>query len=136
MRMSDSGSPNMNSAIALESRVLPTPEGPTKMKEPIGRRGSLRPERERRTALAMALIASSCDTTVLWSSSSSLSRRSDSAFSRRVSGTPVILETTSAMTSSSTTPSTSLALARQSRWICSFSRRSDSALSRSSAAFS
>jgi hypothetical protein len=38
-----SSSPNMNSASALESSVLPTPDGPTKMNEPIGRFGSFRP---------------------------------------------------------------------------------------------
>jgi hypothetical protein len=33
----------MNSARALASSVLPTPDEPRKMKEPIGRRGSLSP---------------------------------------------------------------------------------------------
>ena len=38
-----SSSPNMNSASALASSVLPTPVGPAKMKLPIGRFGSFRP---------------------------------------------------------------------------------------------
>ena len=100
----------MNSASALESSVLPTPEGPRNRNDPIGRCGSFRPDRARRIVLLIALIASSCDTTRLCSSFSSSSSRWASSFSRRVSGTPVILLTTSAMTSSSTTPSTSLAL--------------------------
>src|SRR3972149_2325972 len=43
MRTSASSSSNMNSASALASSVLPTPEGPMKMNEPIGRLGSLSP---------------------------------------------------------------------------------------------
>ena len=39
-----------NSASALRSSVLPTPVGPRNMNEPIGRFGSCRPARERRTA--------------------------------------------------------------------------------------
>ena len=41
-------SSNMNAARVLASSVLPTPEGPRKRKEPIGRLGSARPERLRR----------------------------------------------------------------------------------------
>jgi hypothetical protein len=54
----------------------------------------------------------------------------------RVSGMPVIFETTSAMTSSSTTPSASRARSFQSRVICDFFFLSLSAWSRSDAAFS
>ena len=39
--------------------VLPTPVGPRKMNEPIGRFGFLRPARERRIARVITLIASS-----------------------------------------------------------------------------
>ena len=53
-----SASPNMNSARALASSVLPTPVGPAKMKQPIGRLGSLSPARLRRTASLIRLIAS------------------------------------------------------------------------------
>ena len=53
-------SSNRNSASARASSVLPTPVGPRKMNEPIGRFGSLRPARARRTASATA-----CDGLVL-----------------------------------------------------------------------
>ena len=56
--MSASSLPNMNSASALASSVLPTPVGPRKMNEPIGRFGSLSPARARRTALETISIAS------------------------------------------------------------------------------
>ena len=39
------------------SSVLPTPEGPRKTNEPVGRLGSLRPARERRIAFEMTSIA-------------------------------------------------------------------------------
>ena len=48
-----------NSASARASSVLPTPVGPRKRNEPIGRLGSARPARERRIAPATASIASS-----------------------------------------------------------------------------
>ena len=50
---------NMNSASARASSVLPTPVGPMNRKVPIGRFGSCRPARERRSALATADTASS-----------------------------------------------------------------------------
>ena len=40
----------MNSASARASSVLPTPVGPRNRNVPIGRSGSLRPARERRSA--------------------------------------------------------------------------------------
>src|SRR5215469_17916704 len=54
---------NMNSARARASSVFPTPVGPRKRNVPIGRLGSCRPARERRSAVATASIASSCPTT-------------------------------------------------------------------------
>ena len=63
-------SPNRNSASVLASSVLPTPEGPRKMNEPLGRLGSLRPARVRRMAWLTALMASSWPMTRLCSSSS------------------------------------------------------------------
>ena len=45
-------SSNRNSASARASSVLPTPVGPRKRNEPIGRFGSLKPERLRRIAFA------------------------------------------------------------------------------------
>src|SRR3979409_2102548 len=49
---------NRYSASALVSSVLPTPVGPRNMNEPIGRFGSCRPARERRTAVATPPTAS------------------------------------------------------------------------------
>jgi len=63
--MSASSLPKRNSASDWASSVLPTPEGPRKMNDPPGRRGSLRGERERRMALATLVTASSCPTTAL-----------------------------------------------------------------------
>lgn len=51
-------SPNIAAASALQSSVLPTPVGPRKINEPIGRLGSLRPTLPRRIALATELTAS------------------------------------------------------------------------------
>ena len=55
MRTIASSVSNRNSASALHSSVLPTPVGPRNRKEPLGRRGSDRPARERRIALATML---------------------------------------------------------------------------------
>ena len=134
--MSASASPNMNCASALASNVLPTPVGPANTNEPIGRFGSLSPERLRRTAFDTLLIAASWPMTRLWSSPSMPISRAWSSVDIRVSGMPVILETTSATTSSSTTPSASRLLSRQSRVIVCFFFLSLSAWSRSAAAFS
>ena len=49
---------------------MPTPVGPAKMKQPIGRFGSLSPARLRRTAWLIRLIASVCEITFFWISSS------------------------------------------------------------------
>ena len=54
-----SSSPNRNSASVRASSVFPTPEGPRKMKEPVGRFGSLMPARARRIAFETASTASS-----------------------------------------------------------------------------
>jgi hypothetical protein len=58
-RIRADASANRNRARARASSVLPTPVGPEKTNEPIGRFGSLRPARERRMARDTALIASS-----------------------------------------------------------------------------
>ena len=47
MRTIDASASNNWAAKALESSVLPTPVGPRKRKEAIGRLGSLRPALER-----------------------------------------------------------------------------------------
>ncbi len=70
-RIRAEASANRNLASARASSVLPTPVGPEKMNEPIGRFGSLSPARERRMARETALMASSCPTT-RWCSSSSI----------------------------------------------------------------
>ena len=120
-------SPNMNFANCLARSVFPTPVGPAKMKLPIGRFGSFSPARLLRTALAMALIASCWLMTVPCSSASMFSSRRVSSSPTFLSGTPVILLTTSATTSSSTIPSVSLAFSRHSLVVCSFFLRSFSA---------
>jgi len=49
-RISAWASANRKRASARANSVLPTPVGPLKMKEPMGRLGSLRPARLRRMA--------------------------------------------------------------------------------------
>ena len=65
------------------------PVGPRKMNEPIGRRGSFRPARARRTACETVTIASSWPTIRLWISSSMRSSRAVSSSTSRDTGTPV-----------------------------------------------
>ncbi len=95
-------SSNRNSARARAVSVLPTPVGPRKMNDPVGRFGSCSPARARRTAFATAARASGWPTTRCASSASSrVSRwRSDSSIFE--TGMPVHLPTISAMSSAST----------------------------------
>ncbi|MCY1187506.1 hypothetical protein D9M73_284960 [compost metagenome] len=93
---------NRNSASALHSSVLPTPVGPRKRNEPLGRFGSARPARERRTALETATTASFWPMTRRCRSSSMRSSFSRSPSSIFATGIPVHLETTSAISSSVT----------------------------------
>ena len=65
-----SSSPKRNSASVRASSVFPTPDGPRKMNEPVGRFGSLIPARARRIALETATIAWCWPMTRLCSSSS------------------------------------------------------------------
>ncbi len=102
MRMMALSSPNMASARDLHSSVFPTPVGPRKRKEPVGRLGSFRPTRPRRMARATAWTASSWPTTRLWRISSIRSRRLPSSSVRRVTGMPVQPATTAAMSSAVT----------------------------------
>ena len=91
-----------NAASALASSVLPTPVGPMKRKEPIGRRGSRMPARERRIASATLETASSCPITRrcrISSRRSSLSRSPSRSFER---GIPVQADTVFAISSSVT----------------------------------
>ena len=101
--MRASSLPNRNSASDFASSVLPTPDGPRKMNEPPGRRGSLSGERLRRMARATLLTASSWPMT-RWCRASSQRRSFEASASVRLdTGTPVMSETTSAMSFSSTT---------------------------------
>ena len=131
-----SSSPNMNSASVLASRVLPTPVGPAKRNTPVGRLGSFSPLRLRRTAFDTCLIGSSWLITRTCISSSICSSRTASSLESRVSGIPVILATTSATTSASTTPSVCSLFSRHSCVNCSRFFFSLSAWSRRLAAFS
>ena len=102
MRIMACSSSKRNSASARAVSVLPTPVGPRKMNEPIGRFGSLKPARERRIALATTVSAAS------WPMTRSRSRFSistsffTSPSSIRETGIPVHLLTILAMSSSST----------------------------------
>ncbi|MNT54199.1 hypothetical protein D3C72_1913390 [compost metagenome] len=95
-------SSNRNWASDLVSSVLPTPVGPRNMNEPIGRLGSCRPARERRTALATAATASLCPITRAPSEDSICSSFSRSPSSIRSTGMPVQRLTTWAMSLEST----------------------------------
>src|ERR1700756_2314900 len=83
----------MNSARERARNVFPTPVGPIKMNDPIGRRGSFRSARERLNALLMAITASSWPMTCCLSSSSMLRSFCASFCSMRLSGTPVHFDT-------------------------------------------
>ena len=95
-------SSNRNSASARAVSVLPTPVGPRKINEPIGRFGSLKPARERRIAFATALSASSCPTTRSRRRSSICTSFCISPSSIFETGMPVHFDTIAAMSSSST----------------------------------
>ena len=97
MRTIACSSSNRYDASALVSSVLPTPVGPRNMNEPIGRFGSCRPARARRTAVETALTASSWPMTRLAIASSMRSSLSFSPSSILSTGTPVQRETTPAM---------------------------------------
>ena len=102
MRTIARSSSKRNSASARASSVLPTPVGPKNINEPIGRLGSDKPARLRRTALATAVTAASCPMTRLCSRPSSRTNLLISPSSKRLTGTPVHLPTTSAISSAST----------------------------------
>ena len=89
MRIIASWASNMNSASARASSVLPTPVGPRNRNEPIGRSGSCRPARERRSAVATASTASSWPTTRSCRRSSMCTSFSVSPSIRRLTGMPV-----------------------------------------------
>ena len=88
--------PNISPANALANSVLPTPVGPRNINEPIGRFGSLMPDRARRTARATLLTASSCPLTRLCKWSSRLISCWFSVWVSCCIGTPVHIATISA----------------------------------------
>src|SRR5437588_674155 len=100
MRIMVSSSPNRNSARVRASSVLPTPDGPRKMNEPVGRLGSLSPARERRIALETTSIAGCWPITRLCSSSSIRISFAVSASVSLNTGIPVHIDTMSAISSS------------------------------------
>src|ERR1700749_3305714 len=89
MRTIAVSSSNRNAASALVSSVLPTPVGPRNRNEPIGRFGSCKPARERRTALEIARTASFWPTTRFSSDVSMCSSFSRSPSSILSTGIPV-----------------------------------------------
>src|ERR1051325_9221216 len=95
-------SSNRNSASARASSVFPTPVGPRKRNEPMGRRASWSPARARRTASETTRTASSWPTTRACRRSSMWTSFCTSPSSSRETGMPVHLATTSATSSSST----------------------------------
>ena len=118
--ISESSSPNRNSASVLDSSVLPTPDGPAKMNDPPGRLGSFSPARVRLIACDSALIASFCPMTRLCSSSSIRSSRCDSSSVSLNTGMPVAVASTSAISSSFTSATTSMSPAFHSFSLASF----------------
>ena len=131
-----SSSPNRNSASVRASSVFPTPDGPRKMNEPVGRFGSLIPARARRIAFETATIAASWPITRLWSSSSMRTSFCDSASVSLKTGMPVHIETMSAISSSPISGCSSSASLRQFSSSSFFFCESFRSLSRSDAAFS
>src|SRR5690606_37482071 len=94
-----SSSPNIDSANARASSVFPTPVGPRKINDPIGRFGSFSPALALRTAFATDFTASSCPITLECKISSSFNNLSVSVDASFETGTPVQLDTTLAMSS-------------------------------------
>ncbi|MPM66022.1 hypothetical protein SDC9_112926 [bioreactor metagenome] len=93
---------NKFSAKALANSVFPTPVGPKKRKDPIGRFGDWRPARERKTAFVTLSTASSWPMTRLCSVSSNFRSLSLSPSTSFVTGMPVIRPTTVAISFSVT----------------------------------
>ena len=102
IRIMASSLSNKKFASALVNSVLPTPVGPKNKNEPLGRFGSDKPARERRTALDTATTASSCPTTRLCKNSSICRSFSRSPCIILATGIPVAALTTSAISLSVT----------------------------------
>ena len=95
-------SSNIASVTAFASSVLPTPVGPKNINEPIGLSTDLSPDLARITASVTASTASFCPITLLDKILSIFSILSLSVSTSLFTGIPVHLETTSAISSSST----------------------------------
>src|SRR5699024_1282553 len=102
IRIIASSSSNIDSAKVRANSVFPTPVGPKKIKEPIGRFGSFSPALARRMALDTAFTASDCPMTRLCNTSSMFNKRSLSCSVIFTTGTPVQVDTTAAIPSSPT----------------------------------
>ena len=102
MRTIARSSSNRKSASDLASSVLPTPVGPRKRNDPVGRSGSATPARERRTASDTARTASAWPIRRAPMIDSIESSFSVSPCSSRPAGMPVHAEITSAMSSAPT----------------------------------
>ena len=107
--MSASSLSNRYFASTFAISVLPTPVGPKKMNEPIGREGSFNPARVRWIALVSFTMASSCPITLPARLSFILRSFCPSFWLILFTGTPLIIAITEA-TSSSTTSNTMLSL--------------------------
>ena len=121
--------PNMTSARAFASSVLPTPVVPRKMNVPEGFLSSLRPSLPRRIALEIAVTASSWPMTLFWSSDSRLFNLSASLSVIFLTGIPVHFARTSATSSTVSVPVKPLLSG--SDFAISFARRSLASSSRS-----
>ena len=102
MRTIARSSSKRKSASDLASSVLPTPVGPRKRNEPVGRFGSEMPARLRRTASLTARTAASWPISRAPMIDSMLSSFSVSPWSSRPAGMPVQALMTSAMSSAPT----------------------------------
>ena len=105
MRTMFDSSSNMNWASDFANSVLPTPVGPRNIKLPMGRLGSLRPERDLLIASDTATTACSWPISRSCRSSSMCISLSLSPSKRRPVGIPVHLDTSSAISNSFTTMS-------------------------------
>ena len=126
--------PNIASASALESSVFPTPVGPKKRNEPIGRFGSCSPTRPRFIVWATAFTASSCPITRLCRMLSSFNSRSLSFCVNFLTGILVQFATTSAISFSVTTRFFSVCVFSYLLYALSYFLISSSCFPRSSAA--
>ena len=120
MRIIACSSSNRNSASARASSVLPTPVGPRKMKQPIGRLGSLSPPRARMHGLGDGfhrfVLADDALVQILLPDAAAFAFRLRAACE---TGMPVQRLTTSAMSSSSTSSLSSALALLSSASFCS-----------------